>query len=111
VTALIIACVSTLLESLLVWCWSVAGQRMAMALSVDLLDRLQRLSLRFHSHGRVGDSLSRVTGDTYSIYTLTESMLISPFQQLLTLVLIGMVAWRLDPAMTAVLLAVAPVLA
>ena len=46
------------------WAWTSAGQRMVYDLATDLFHRLQRLSLLFHSRRTVGDSLSRLTGDT-----------------------------------------------
>src|SRR6185436_4279938 len=38
--------VSSALEAILAWCWTVAGRRMVYALAEDLFARLQRRSLR-----------------------------------------------------------------
>ncbi|NEQ13585.1 MAG: ABC transporter ATP-binding protein, partial [Moorea sp. SIO3E2] len=75
-----------------------------------LFHRLQRLSLLFHSQRSVGDSLSRLTVDTYCVYTLTNALLVSPAQQVLTLLSIGIVAWNLEPTLTLLSLAVAPLM-
>jgi ATP-binding cassette subfamily B protein/subfamily B ATP-binding cassette protein MsbA len=99
------------LDVALTWAWSTAGQRMVYDLAADLFGRLQRLSLLYHGGRSVGDSLSRLTGDVYCIYTLTDALLILPARHLLTLLTIGAVAWRLDPALTVLTLAVAPLMA
>ena len=93
------------------WAWVTAGQRMVVELSVDLFDRYLRLSPRFHARSSVGDALNRLGADTYAVYIIVESLLISPAQQLLTLVLVGIVAWRLDPGLTLIALVVAPLMA
>jgi len=92
------------------WAWSAAGQRMVYELAESLFHRLQRLSLLFHSQRTVGDSLSRLTGDTYCVYTLTNALLVSPGRHLFALATIGIVAWRLEPGLTVLSLAVAPMM-
>lgn len=93
------------------WGWTAAGQRMVFDLAADVFAKLQRLSLSFHARRDVGDSLSRINADTYSVYTLTEALLVSPLQQLLTVTIVGAAAWSLDPELAVVTLATAPVLA
>ncbi len=95
----------------LTWTWAVAGQRMVYDLTADLFGRLQRLSLLFHSRRSVGDALSRLFGDTYCVYTATESILISPGQHIVTLLVVGSVAWNMDARLTLLTLAVAPAMA
>ncbi|HUP23137.1 MAG TPA: ABC transporter ATP-binding protein, partial [Thermoanaerobaculia bacterium] len=103
--------VNTSLASALTWAWAQAGQGMVYRLGADLFSHLQRLSLRFHHASSVGDQLSRISGDTYSIYTLVSELAVSPVQRLLTLATISAVAWQLDPVLTLLSLVVAPVLA
>jgi ATP-binding cassette subfamily B protein/subfamily B ATP-binding cassette protein MsbA len=93
------------------WAWAAAGQRMVYDLAADLFLHLQRLSLLFHSQRSVGDSLSRLTGDTYCVYALTEGTIVAPLQQVLTLVAITAIAWQLDAQLTLLALSVAPVMA
>ncbi len=102
--------VISLLNVALTWAWAVAGQRMVSAVSMDLFHRLQRLSLRYHRQNTVGDSLSRISGDTWCVYTLTEQ-LFAPFEQALTLLTMGALAWRLNAPLAAITLAAAPLLA
>ncbi len=89
------------------WLWSAAGQRMVLDLATDLFARLQRLSLRFHGQRSVGDSLSRLEGDAYCLYSATEGLL-SPGKHLLVLATLGSVAWQLDPRLAQISLALAP---
>jgi ATP-binding cassette subfamily B protein/subfamily B ATP-binding cassette protein MsbA len=93
------------------WGWTAAGQRMVYDLAADLFHRLQRLSLLFHSRHTVGESLSRLSGDTWCVYTATSQVLISPGKHVLTLATVGIVAWQLDPTLTILSFALVPVLA
>ena len=92
------------------WLWAVAGQRMVFDLSTDLFHRLQRLSLGYHARTPVGDSLSRLGGDTWSVYTLS-SRLFAPVEQLLVVATVGVVAFRLNARLAGLALAAAPLLA
>ncbi len=90
--------------------WSVIGQRMVHDLAMDLFRHLQRLPLRFHHKNPVGDSLSRLTTDTWCVYKLTDGVLISPAQQILTLIAIGAVALRLHAELAAFALVTVPLM-
>jgi ATP-binding cassette subfamily B protein/subfamily B ATP-binding cassette protein MsbA len=98
------------LDAALTLAWSAAGQRMVYALATDLFLQLQRLSLVFHARRSVGDSLSRITGDAWGVYTVVEGVLVSPAKNLMVIATIGAIAWQLDPSLTIVMLGVAPVL-
>src|SRR5579884_221389 len=52
------------------------GQRMVFDLATDLFAHLQRLSLIFHARRSLGDTIQRVTGDSYCISTLVTDALI-----------------------------------
>ncbi|MGD9762441.1 MAG: ABC transporter ATP-binding protein [Candidatus Binatia bacterium] len=86
------------------------GQGMVNDLRARLYAHLQRLSLSFHSRAAIGDLIYRVTGDTYAIQTLAMNGL---FPIASAAVLLGgmfVIMWRLNPGLTLVALAVAPVL-
>ena len=102
---------SSALDVSLTWLWSVTGQRMVYDLTSALFHRLQCLSLVFHSKNPVGDSLSRLTTDTWCVYTLAQAVLITPAQNLFTLLMIGTIAWQMDPDLTLLSLLVSPILA
>jgi ATP-binding cassette subfamily B protein/subfamily B ATP-binding cassette protein MsbA len=101
----------TLLDIGLTRAWAVVGRRLVLNLGAELFGRLQRLSLGFHSRTSTGDTLSRINDDSWCIYTLAEALLVAPAQHTVTLVLLGTVAWSLDPALALVSLLAAPLLA
>jgi ATP-binding cassette subfamily B protein len=103
--------VRAFLDSVLTMAWAKAGQRMVYGLAGDLFLQLQRLSLLFHARRSVGDSLSRVTGDTWCVYTVTDCLLVVPAKQLMVLVSVGTLAWHLDRGLAALMLATIPLLA
>ncbi len=98
------------LDVVLSWTWTAAGQRMVFDLAGDLFHRLQRLSFVYHTRRGIADSLSRVSGDTYCVYTIAHGLLVSPAHQLLTIGGLGLVAWHLDSELTMLALVVAPAL-
>src|SRR5229473_1133413 len=83
------------------------GQQVTYDLGADLFLHLQRLSLLFHTQRRVGDMISRVTGDSYCVQDLV-STLMSLLQALCTLGAVFGVMWRLNAKLTLLSLAVAP---
>jgi ATP-binding cassette subfamily B protein/subfamily B ATP-binding cassette protein MsbA len=86
------------------------GQRMVYDLGAKLFLHLQRQSLLFHSRRPLGDMIGRVTGDTYCVQTLVTSALVPLLQSLLTLIVMFVVMWRLEPTMTLLAFGVTPVL-
>jgi ABC-type multidrug transport system fused ATPase/permease subunit len=80
-------------------------QRLNQLLRMELLERFQNLSLRFHSEARVGDAIYRLTQDSAMVTSLVEVLLLTPAYTiggyLLSLVLISTV----DPRMALLLLA------
>ncbi|MEO5863234.1 MAG: ABC transporter transmembrane domain-containing protein [Burkholderiales bacterium] len=88
--------------------WSRGGQSMVNRLATDLFFHLQRLSLLFHARRTVGDALSRVTGDAWSVYTIVESLLIAPAKNCMLIVSVGALAWQLSPPLTLLILCAVP---
>ena len=99
------------IDSAMTWAWSVVGQRMVNSLAGDLFHKMLCLSLKHHSRTPVGDSISRLTEDTWSVYTFTSGFLLGPIRQVLTLVSVGIVAVSLDAQLAWVTIAMAPLLA
>ena len=110
VLGVVIFLLGSLVDAGLSFGWTAAGQRMVYDLAGDLFARLQRLSLLFHGRTPVGDSLSRISGDTWCVYTVCEGLLVAPIQQVVTLGLVGAVAWRLDWRLSVLSYVVAPLL-
>ena len=71
---------------------------------------LQRLSLRYHQEARQGDVIYRASWDTYAFQTLFQHGLFAFLSASLSLLLMGVVMWRLNRPLTLAALATVPVL-
>src|SRR5207244_9205165 len=58
--------------------WVRVGQGMVYRLAGDLFAHIQRRSLLFHSRNAVGDSMSRITGDSWCAYKVVDTLLFTP---------------------------------
>jgi ATP-binding cassette, subfamily B, bacterial len=87
------------------------GQRMVFDLAADLFSHLQRLSLIFHSRRPLGDTIQRVTADSYCVSTLVTDALLPLVQAFVMLAVMFVVMWSLEPTLTLVALSVLPFLA
>jgi ATP-binding cassette, subfamily B, bacterial len=102
--------INVLLDVVVSWTWMATGQRMVYDLTADVFERL--LHIPFPKQRRsVGDLLERLSGDTWSVYTVASDLLVTPLQNVLTLGGIIVVAWQLDPRLTVVSLITAPIVA
>lgn len=86
------------------------GQRITYDLGADLFLHAQRLSLRFHSSRSTGDTIARITGDTYAAQTLVLGVLLPVLNSIVMLVAMFVVMWALQPTLTLMALAVVPFL-
>lgn len=93
------------------WLWSKIGQLMVFDLSMIMFARLQKLSRLFHTKHPVADSLGRLTVDSWCVFTIAQALLITPVQNLVTLIIVGAVAFAIDPFLAVLSLALTPVLA
>ena len=82
------------------------GLRMVFKLRCRLFDHLQRLSLGFHDTTTVGDSLYRVTWDTYCVQALFNSGLIPALTAAFTLLGIAGIMFFVDWLLALVALAI-----
>jgi ATP-binding cassette subfamily B protein/subfamily B ATP-binding cassette protein MsbA len=82
------------------------GLRMVFRLRCRLFDHVQRLSLAFHDATPVGDSLYRVTWDSYAAQTIFNSGMVPVMTALVTLAGILFMMTRQDLVVTVVALAV-----
>ena len=99
---------SSVLDVVLTQMWTMAGRRMVYDLAEDLFARLQRRSLIFHSRNAVGDTLGRVTGDSWCVYQIFDALLFAPGHALLTLALMSFLMAQLDIQLTVIAFGVAP---
>ncbi|HYO50648.1 MAG TPA: ABC transporter transmembrane domain-containing protein, partial [Chloroflexia bacterium] len=86
------------------------GRRMTYDLARDVFDHLQRLSIRFHSHKPVGDSIRRVTTDCGAVSTIAKDALLPAVVSVVSLLAMFFVMWQLDPALTLLSLIVLPIM-
>jgi ATP-binding cassette subfamily B protein/subfamily B ATP-binding cassette protein MsbA len=99
------------LDAGLVMGWSVAGQRVVYRLATAIFARLQRLSLRFHAGQPVGDSIERITTDSWCVYAVADNLLVVPARHLTLFATTGAIAWQLDPGLALLMLVAVPALA
>jgi ATP-binding cassette, subfamily B, bacterial len=102
---------SSALEALLTWLWIRVGQATVYDLTADLFARIQRRSLLFHTRSSVGDSMARITGDSWAVHILVNALLFAPLQAGLTGAVILVLMFRLNTTLTLLSLAVVPVIA
>ena len=86
------------------------GSRMTYGLAVDLFDRLQRLSLRFHGRQPAGDLVHRVTQSTGCVRELILNFYLPLFTSLASLGMMLAVMWRLDHTLSILALVTIPLL-
>lgn len=76
------------------------GLRMVFRLRCALFDHMQRLSLRFHDSNPVGDSLFRVTWDTYAVQAIYNTGIVPAVTAAITLIGIGAIMLGKDWSLT-----------
>lgn len=101
---------NSVLDTILTWSWTLAGRRMVYDLAEELFARLQRRSSLFHSRTSVGDSMGRVTVDSWSVYQILEALLFTPLNALFTLALMIVLMWHLNVKLTVLALITAPLM-
>jgi ATP-binding cassette subfamily B protein len=105
---LFIFAVNSVMEVVLTFAWIRVGQRMVYDLAHDLFARLQRLSLLFHSKTPVGDSLGRITADSWGVHKVADTLLFTPGHALIATVGMIVLMARMDVGLTVLAVAVAP---
>jgi ATP-binding cassette, subfamily B, bacterial len=111
---LLVLCVGLVLIQLVmagltVWSTTVLvsiGLRMVFKLRCALFDHIQKLSLRFHDETTVGDSLYRVTWDSYCVQAIFNTGFIPALTAAVTLIGISAIMLTRDWLVTVVALAV-----
>jgi ATP-binding cassette, subfamily B, bacterial len=108
---LAIALVSALAENASNLWLQRAGERIGHDMRVNVYDRLQRLSLRFHERRQKGDLVTRVTGDANAVGDMFANSLGTVVQAAVLLLGMLIVTFLLDPLLALAWLAVVPLLA
>ncbi|MDB5875939.1 MAG: transporter related, partial [Ramlibacter sp.] len=97
------------LDTLTSWGWTLVGRRMVFTLAQDLMASLQRRSLIYHRTTPVGDTLMRITGDSWSSYKLVETSVFDPLQAVFGIAFMATLMVNANLRLTIVVLAAAPV--
>ena len=85
-----------------------AGEKVVVRLRKSLFGHLQRLSLSYHDHQRVGDLVSRVTVDIDRVQSMLVAIFDTFIPNIVMLVGLAVVMIWLDPGFGLLALAVAP---
>jgi ATP-binding cassette subfamily B protein len=86
------------------------GGRVVIDLREQLYDRFLRLSLRYHSEHRVGESISRLISDVGAVENLLVSGLTDGLTQALTVLVFAGMLFYLDPYLALISLLILPFL-
>ncbi len=87
------------------------GQRIVYDLAADLFAKLQHLSLRFHANKSVGDNIRRVTSDCNCVSVIVKDAMLPLVSAVVTLVMMFVILWRIDPTLTLLSIAIVPYMA
>ena len=94
---------------ILLWYYQVwILQRVNQALRVDLVHRLQSLSLRFHAENRVGDGMYRVFQDSAMVTQLIDVLFLTPVFAILRFAFLTLILVAFDPKLALLLVCVWP---
>jgi len=105
---LLLFTVAATLDVVLTFLWIRIGNRMVYELAADVFDRIQRRSLRDHARQPVGETMQRIAGDAWAVYTVCAQLLFKPIQSVLAIVGIAAVMSALNASLTLLAFAVAP---
>jgi ATP-binding cassette, subfamily B, bacterial len=78
--------------------------------SVDLFQKMQRLSLAYHNRHTIGDLLQRISTDVFVVQSLISQLLLPGVASLLSLVGMFLIMARLDLALAFIAISVVPML-
>jgi ATP-binding cassette subfamily B protein/subfamily B ATP-binding cassette protein MsbA len=83
---------------------------MSYDLAQDLFAKLQRRSLAYHSRTTVGEAITRVSADSWSVHKLFITLVFHPANALLAIGLMLLVMLHVNVILTAIAIAAAPVM-
>jgi ATP-binding cassette subfamily B protein len=102
--------VNSALDVVLTRTWIRVGQGMVYDLAADVFSRIQRRSLLFHNRSPVGDTMGRVTTDSWCVNSLVDTVLVGPIQALTFFVGVVVIMLRLDWQMTILSVSASPLM-
>jgi ATP-binding cassette subfamily B protein len=108
VAGLLIFIINSAVDVVLSMQWTRVGRRMVYDVARDLFARVQRRSLATHAAHSIGDSMSRIGGDSWSVHAIVDTLLFAPGHALFTTITMIVVMVQLDAGLTLLSLTVAP---
>jgi ATP-binding cassette, subfamily B, bacterial len=111
VATLVLFAAAALLDVLLTTLWTRFGQGLVYRVAEDVFAGVQRRSLRYHQKHDVGDSMTRVMEDSWSVHTIVDTVLAQPLHGIVLVIGMAVVMARLDGPLTIAAFAVLPLLA
>jgi ATP-binding cassette subfamily B protein/subfamily B ATP-binding cassette protein MsbA len=111
VAEVLVFLISSAVEVASTFLWTVVGQGTVFDLARDVFARLQRRSLSEHLREPVGDMIERVAGDSWSVHTVLDELVLTPLSALAAIAAVTVVMVALDPGLTIIALITAPVMA
>src|ERR1051326_4418222 len=107
---LLLFALNSVLEVILTWGWTLAGRRMGYDLAEDLFARLQRRSLLYHPRNPVGDTMGRITTDSWCVHQVVDTLFFAPGHALLTILMMLVLMAHLDMTLTILSIITAPLM-
>ena len=107
---LVLFAVHSIIDVVLTFGWIRVGQRMVYDLTCAVFARVQRRSLTSHAVRPIGDSLARITGDSWCINLLVDNLFLGPLFASIMLGAMLVILLRLDVQLTLLALVVAPLM-
>ena len=108
VAGLLIFALTSTADAVLSWLWIRVGQAMVFDVARDAYGATLRRSWAFHSRRETGDSLSRITGDSWAVHTVAESFVIHPVQAAVALAALVWIMCRISVSLTLLAIVVVP---
>jgi len=110
VGGLVLFALSSAFDAALAWIWTIVGRRIVYDVAEDLFARLQRRSLTYHKRTPVGDLMGRVTVDSWCVYQVIDTLIVTPAHALLTMAAMIVLMAQLSGRLTLTALALAPLM-
>ncbi|MCI0744685.1 MAG: ABC transporter ATP-binding protein/permease [Verrucomicrobia subdivision 3 bacterium] len=110
IAGLVLFALNAVVDAVLAWTWTRAGRRMVYDVAEELFARLQRRSLLYHQRAPVGDTMGRITVDSWSAYQVLDTVVVAPGHALLAMAAMILLMAQLDPMLTWISVAIAPLM-
>ena len=106
---LLVFALQSALDAATAWGWTLVGRRMVFDLAEELFARLQRRCILYHQATTVGETLTRITCDSWSAYKVLGTLVFGPLQAVIGIALMTVLMAQLNGRLTVLVIATAPV--